>query len=257
MKKTIIIVILVTIVLFVFLTIKMCVRTKNDIYKILDEDVYSIELENEVKIEKDSIDTLIEIRVNQKFNSTIFANLKFGDSPQKVEQAMRNTKYRKIQVPYEELVSVVEILDWDAEYYDNQLAVLTLYSEDEYLYNALGIVYATKYGKTKGNKWHFSNCSIEIVYGGRSIYDPSGDAGYNRTGGPILYYCSYRGQRDGNCITQDGTFLKIIYKNHELLKQKELQEYITDSLNRIKQINEIKQEKELSKKISTEIATGI
>ena len=39
MKKTIIIVILVTIVLFVFLTIKMCVRTKNDIYKILDDIV--------------------------------------------------------------------------------------------------------------------------------------------------------------------------------------------------------------------------
>lgn len=205
---------------------------------------------------KDGIDLLIEERACQSFNSTIFAHLNFGDNRQKVEETMKSDKYMTIQVPVGEKVSSVRIRSYDAEYYNDKLALLTLYAEENELYNSLGVIYTTKYGKTKNNKWNFADCSIEITTKARREHDTSLEAGYGRLSGPILYYNSFRGERCQS-ITKDGSFLVITYKNHYLIKQIERQKYITDSINKVESLRKIEQEKELAKKLSTEIATGI
>lgn len=205
--------------------------------------------------QKDSIDILIEQRKFQTLNSTIFADLDFGDSPEIVERRLKDDKYRKIKVPKGEKVATVYVASHDAKYYDNQLASLVLYADENELADALETLYSTKYGKTKNKEWHFQDCSIEINYGTRPIYDPMGDAGY-RSSGPTLYHSSYRGERTSS-ITQDGSFLRIEYKNHRLIGLMNRDRQIKDSLENVRKIKEAAEEKIIANKLATEIATGI
>lgn len=169
-----------------------------------EEDGYM----GDLVLKKDSIDILIEQRRTQELNTSIFAGLYFGDYVDDVEWVLEDDECRKILVPNGDNVGVVNIATYDAEYYEEGLASLVLYAEEDELIDGLETVYSTKYGKTRDRKWHFANCSIEINYGGRKEYDPSMEAGYGRSSGPRLYYDSFRGYR-GSRTTKDGTFLKI------------------------------------------------
>ena len=136
------------------------------------------------------------------------------------------------------------------------MASLTLYAEEEQYSDGLVTLYSTKYGKTKNGRWDFANCSIEIRYGGRDVYDPSYEAGYGRRSGAIMYYDSFRGQRT-DFLTKDGTFLKIVYSNNHLLRLKEREKEIADSLEKVRELEAIEAEKELARRLATETATGI
>lgn len=216
-----------------------------------DENVYM----NDLVPKKDSIDLLIEHRKTEEFNSSIFGGLYFGDSPEEVSWVFEDDDHQKILVPNEDKVAAVNIATYDAEYYKGQLASLILYSEQDELYNNLGTLYKTKYGETKNNDWHFANCSIEINYGFRLEYNPAKDAGYNSSG-PTLYHQSFRLQRSSS-ITKDGSFLKIEYKHHHLLKLIERERQIKDSLDNVQRLKEIEEEKELARKLATQPAVGI
>lgn len=205
---------------------------------------------------KDSVDILIEQRKTQEFNSSIFAGLYFGDYVDDVEWVLGDDDCREILVPNGDNVAVVNIATYDAEYYEGGLASLVLYAEEDELIDGLETVYSTKYGKTKDRKWLFANCSVEIKYGGRKEYDPSKEAGYGRSSGPMLYHDSFRGYRVPQ-ITKDGTFLKIEYKNYELMRLMEREQQIADSLENVRGLEAAKAQKDLAMRLATEIATGI
>ena len=229
---------------------KVAYGAYNDIFD--DKDKYLVD----VTPKKDSIDILIEKRKAENFKSSIFAGLHFGDTPETVEQALKNENKKRVRVPINDKVETVYIASYDVEYYKNQLASLTLYAEEEQFIFGLETLYATKYGKTKERKWDFQNCSIAIYSCGRMIHDPMKEAGYASGGGSTLYYASYRGGKS-HYITQDCCFLKIEYKDHHRLKLIERQKQITDSLQYVKKMRADEAERELAKKLATETATSI
>ena len=206
--------------------------------------------------EKDSIDYIIDDRKTEKFEGTIFAGLKFGDNKQTVDYKLRNNKNNlEIFVPDGNYVENVYISRYDALYYKNKLASLILYSEQYKLYDALCILYATKYGETKSGKWTFSNCEIKIEINHRKLRDPIGDAGY-RSNPSGFYYDSYNGEKT-DFLTKNSSFLKISYQNFNLMEQIERDKFIQDSLKEVERINKIKKEKELAKKLAMQPATNI
>jgi hypothetical protein len=204
---------------------------------------------------KDSIDILIEQRATRDLKTTIFAGINFGDSPAIVEARLNNKQYKKIQVPDGDKVSTVIVDDYDTKYYQGHLAMLILYAEEDELYDALEVLYTTKYGKTKNGKWCFSNCEIDIEYGRRLPYSPSWDKGYNASNYGN-YYHSYRGNRSSS-LTKDASFLKIIYKDFKLLYLLQRQEIEADSLERVRLLEAKEEEKKKARKLATEVATGI
>lgn len=207
--------------------------------------------------EKDSIDSLIELRAKQKFNHTIFAGLKFGDNPKMVKNALQNERNKKIRVPNGDKVSIIYIDSYDAEYYKSQLASLTLYAEEDELINPLSLLYSTKYGETKHYEWTFDNCVITIGCGWRTEYNIDRALGYKSASArTALYYESYRGERT-SAITKDPGFLKITYKNLHLVKRIKRDKIIKDSLEQVKVQERMQAEKELAEKHRTEPATNI
>ena len=203
---------------------------------------------------KDRIDTLIDERAVQKFKGSIFAGLRFGDSRQKVKTVLKNKRNLDIQVPIEDEVRVVHVSTYDAVYYNDKLASLTLYAEEDELYYPLIALYTTKYSETKNSEWQFANCKIDIRHGWRINYNPSRDAGYGGTS--IMYHNSFRGERTES-LTNDPAFLKINYENKELLEMKKIQEKKKDSLEHVRYLQEKEMEKELARKLLSEPATNI
>ena len=206
--------------------------------------------------EKDSIDSLIELRAKQKFNHTIFAGLRFGDNPQKVKTVLQNIANRKIKVPNGDKVSTIYVKDYDAEYYRGQLASLRLYADESDLDSPLRELFSTKYGKTKGVEWIYEDCDICVCWGWRKEYNPSRDAGYASGAGTHMYYKSYHGERT-EYLTKDPCFLKIVYNNLRLTKLIERDKFVKDSLNQVETLKKIQAEKELAEKLRTVPATNI
>ena len=216
----------------------------------------------EAPVVKDSIDILIEQRAKEVFNSTIFSGLRFGDSRRKVEKVLKNKLISRsvygteipIQVPYDDKVKEVIVRDYDAKYYNEQLASLVLYANEASLMEALSGQYTNKYGQTKGYDWCFSNCEIKIEKVERVEDRPDFISNY-LTYTP-MYFDSYRG---GNTtrLTKQPYFLRITYKNYDLLHSIERQAEINDSLAFVKRMKEEQIEKERARKLATEVPTNI
>ena len=218
------------------------------------EDIPDIE---EPPVIKDSIDILIEERAGQEFNSTIFAGLRFGSKKQLVEKTLNNKKYSTeipIQVPIGDKVREVIIRDYDATYYNEQLASLVLYANEADLIEALCSQYSKKYGKTKNNNWRYSNCEIIVERRERKENRPGFIANY-LTYVP-QYYTSYRGEVTTR-LTTEPYFLIISYRNISLLQLLERQQYVKDSLERARLLIETQKEKELARKLEMEVPTNI
>lgn len=205
---------------------------------------------------KDSIDVIMEQRAEQEYNSTIFGNLRFGSSKQAVENAWKNTSYRSVKVPYEDRVAKVVFQEYDALYYDGKLASLVLYANEGELYDALGVVYSTKYGETKNRNWRYSNCEISIKQRIRREYNPHKDAGYGNLDSHRMYYTSYRGEQT-YYLTKEPYFIEVSYQNFDLLKLIARQQFVEDSLVKEEIRKEAQKEKEMAKKLATEEAIGI
>ena len=210
----------------------------------------------EVKVVKDSIDILIEQRAEQEFNSTIFGGLRFGSSKQAVENVWRNAKNRTVRVPYEDRVASVTFQEYDALYYHGKLAMLVLYANEGELYDALGIVYSTKYGKTKYRDWRYSNCEITVKQKMRREHDPHKDAGYGHLDSHRMYYQSYKGQKTYH-LTKEPYFIEVSYINYDYLNLIEREQFVKDSIDRVQIRKEAQREAEMARKLATELATGI
>ena len=205
--------------------------------------------------QKDSIDVLIELRAQEDFTSTIFAGLRFGSSSYAVENTMRDDSNRTILVPYGDEVKTVSISrKYKAEYYNGGLASLTLYT-DNMLREGLNVLFSAKYGVTKNHRWEYANCIIEIQSKGRREWNPDRDKGY-RSAPTGMYYDSYDGTRTSS-LTRNSSFLVISYKNTYLLDMIEKQKIEQDSLRKVQEMKEIEAERELAKKLATEIPTNI
>lgn len=176
---------------------------------------YRQQLENINK--KDSIDNIIEQRSQTEFNGTIFAEIKLGEYKNIVEQKLRNKKNEGIRLYDGDSADVVYINDYDVVYHNDKLACLILYSEQDELSEEIYSYYLLKYGKTKSGNWKFSNYEIDISAPTRKRYDPQAEAGY-KSSPPYLYFDSFRGEKT-NRITQDMSFIRIMYKNLNLLKE--------------------------------------
>ena len=120
-------------------------------------------------------------------------------------------------MPTEKRADVVYINDYDVVYHNDKLACLILYSEQDELYEEIYSYYLLKYGKTKSGNWKFSNYEIDISAPIRKRYDPQAEAGY-KSSPPYLYFDSFRGEKT-NRITQDMSFIRIMYKDYNLLKE--------------------------------------
>ena len=201
---------------------------------------------------KDSINIMIEERAEQEFNSTIFAGLRFGNSQQTVEKALKNKASLSIQVPVGDKVKSVTIRDYDASYYNGQLASLVLYANEDDLLDALGSQYSKKYGKTKHYEWVFSNCVISI----RPRMRKEVRSDYSYSGSTKMYYDTYRNTTT-HFLTKDPFFLEISYKSTTLLGLIERQQYLKDSIERARQLLETQKEKELARKLENEVPTNI
>ena len=219
-----------------------------------DEAIPDIE---EPPVIKDSIDILIEERAEQEFNSTIFAGLRFGSKKQLVEKTLNNKKHSTeipILVPIGDNVKKVIIRDYDAIFYNDQLASLVLYANEADLIEALYSQYSKKYGETKNNEWRYSNCEIIVERRVRKEHRPDFIANY-LTYVP-QYYTSYRGEVTTH-LTKEPFFLIISYRNFTLLRLLERQQYVKDSLDRARLLLEAQKEKELARKLENEVPTNI
>ena len=210
----------------------------------------------DVKVVKDSIDILIEQRAEQEFNSTIFGGLRFGSSKQAVENVWHNTKNRAVKVPYEDRVATVTFQEYDALYYNGKLASLVLYANEGEMYEALGVVFSTKYGETKHWDWTYSNCEIAVKQKMRRVYDPHYEAGYGHLDSHRMYYTSYRGERT-YYLTKEPYFIEVSYKDFELLNLIERHQFVKDSIEQERIRYEVRKEAERARKLATEVATGI
>ncbi len=210
---------------------------------------------------KDSIDILMEGRAEQKFNSTIFSGLRFGDNRRKVEKVLMNKgRYKTeipIQVPVGDNVEDVIIRDYDAVYDNDELVSLVLYANEAKLLDALGVLYTTKYGKTKNYLWHFSNCEIGIEMRTRPQHY------YQKTNvitDPDFYYDTYR-KNSSHYLTKEPNFIAITYISLERQQIMERRIYVRDSIERqrLQRETEIKkqQEKEQAERLRTEPANNI
>ena len=215
----------------------------------------------EVEVVKDSIDILIEQRAEQEFNSTIFGGLRFGSGKQTVEKVLKNEKRKgysltaiPIQVPVNDRVMEVVIRGYDAEYYNGQLASLELYSNETGLYNELASMFASKYGETKNNNWKYSNCEIAVELGHRVLYSSAADSWLASS--QNMYYASFGGSSTKS-LTTDPYYLVLSYKDYRLLGLIERQKKIKDSLEYVKRLQEEQKEKELARKLRTEVPTNI
>lgn len=219
-------------------------------------DVFCASVDNtliEPTVVKDSIDILMEQRLEEEYNSTIFAGLRFGSNRQSVERAMKNKSSREILVPVGDCVNTVTIGSYKAVYFNDGLASLELYSNDTRLKKYLDTLYTAKYGETKNSIWSFSNCVISIEKRDRKVYStPSGWLASEKT----WYYDSF-GHSDTKRITEDPYYLTISYNNHLLLKALERQKHIKDSLEVERQNREAQKEKELAEKLKREIPKNI
>lgn len=228
--------------------------------KNLNADAKTIGTTEEPPIVKDSIDILIDQRAEQEFNAAIFAGLHFGSNRKTVEKVLRNkgsySTELPIQVPNGEKVEEVIVRDYDAVYDGEKLVSLVLYADEARLLDALDVLYSTKYGKTKNHNWTFANCEIRIETKPRVLYNTQ----KTNINNPDLFYKSYRG-KDTKYLTKERDFLAITYFSKALQREMERKIYVRDSIERkrLEKEAEIKrqQEKELAKKLSTEVATGI
>ena len=194
--------------------------------------------------QKDSIDYIIEERLNTKFNNTIFAGISFGDNPTTVKQKLR--EYKRIYgdtifIPTDSLPEKLVIGRIRQEYYNQKLYKLEICYNTNNIDRALTTLYASKYGKTKTRCWEFSNIKISIYSGNNEI--ARHNRGYKND--PILYY-DYIG---GN-ITLDGGYGIIGYENKIIKEQKKIEEdkkrRKQDSIKKAKELAKEKHEKELA-----------
>lgn len=238
-------------IISVFILLLGCTRRSVTDY-FVEMEIPSDTMSPNLIIEKDSIDILEEQRLNQEFNSTIFAGLRFGDSPSTVQTKMRNAEW-SIKVPNGDKIGIVHIRKYEAEYYRSQLASLTLYAEEDELISALYTLFRTKYGE---GEWRYKDCIINITPGWRKEYNLLREAGYASGAGTPMYYDSFTGEQT-KCLTKDSTFLIIIYKNLRLTDLIKQDKIIADSLEQLKKLQEIQAEKELAAKLRNEVATNI
>lgn len=205
----------------------------------------------------DSIDIIVAQRAEQELNSTIFAGLRFGDNPNRVKSVLKNSQNRTIYIPIGDRVDSVIIRDYDATYYKEQLDWIRLYANEAELLEPLAILFSQKYGETKKNQWHYSDCIIEI----NRIERNSVKDYLNRH---IGYIDSYRGGNEGN-LTEDGFFIEISYKSLSLIEQQnnEVNQALIDSIKedsrkRNEEIQKRRErEAELARKLRTEVPTNI
>ncbi len=226
-------------------------KPKAEVTKIVEETTVI----EDAPIVKDSIDMVVDKRAEQDFNSTIFAGLRFGSNRQAVEKALKNQDNKTIHVFDGDDVKKVIIRDYDAIYYNGKLASLTLYSDEARLLKPLGLLYSTKYGETKNNKWVFSNCEIIIEQGTRSLYSSAKDSGL--ASAQDMYYDSYRFNSGTKRLTANPFFLRIEYKSLPLLRSLDYQKALKDSLERERIRKEAEREKEKERKLATEEASNI
>ena len=205
----------------------------------------------ESPVVKDSIDVLIEQRAEQEFNSTIFAGLRFGSSKQAVDRALKDNSKKVIHLIEGDDVRQVIVRDYDADYYNGELASLTLYADETHMLNALNNLYASKYGETKKSIWEFKDAEISLDIGYRSVYKAAD--GWNPT---TLYYDSYGGSNT-TAITRSSSFLKITYRNNTLLNAISRQIIVKDSLENERRIKEEQKQKEIERKLAEEAANNI
>lgn len=202
---------------------------------------------------KDRVDSLIEGRSSEMYNSTIFAGLRFGDSKIRVTQVLKEQLPVTIQIPNGDNVETVIVDDYDATFFNERLAVLVLYAKQSSLHGILSKWFSTKYGDTKKDTWNFSNCTISVEIKSRVPH-------LNYDGTVTMYYNSYRND-ERYYLTKDCCFLKITYQDHGLLHLLERQKVEKDSLENAKRIQEVQAkkqaERDLAKKLSEEGATNI
>ena len=165
----------------------------------------------EVVSRKDDVDIIIENRAKQKFDNSIFAGLRFGDSPEQVRRALNNVSHIPLSNLNKDSVNAICIRDYQAKYLNEGLVELTLFAEEDECYKDIGKYYSTIYGVTKGNVWRYSNCKIVVTLGMRKEYNPIKDAGYNSGAHKTLYHASF-GDDTSKFLTEDEFFVKIIYK---------------------------------------------
>ena len=113
------------------------------------------------KREKDSIDYIIEKRANTPFNNTIFANIKFGESSQIVEQKLKIYKQRFGNIIYADS-SRYKIYNINLYYYKDKLQTLVI-NFDGLLEDSKDLwkLYESKYGKTRFCDWEFQDVIID------------------------------------------------------------------------------------------------
>lgn len=246
-------------VIFLAAEVFICCVGRNSSHKNTTDGETAVTIE-EPTIVKDSIDILIDQRAEQEFNSTIFSGLHFGSNRKSVERVLRNkgtySTEIPIQVPNGDKVEEVIVRDYDAVYDGEKLVSLVLYANEARLLEALDVLYSTKYGKTKNHTWSFANCEISIETRSRVLYNTH----KSNINNPDLFYNSYHG-KNTESITKERDFLVITYLSKTLQREMERKIFVRDSIERkrLEKEAELKteQEKELAKKLSTEVATGI
>lgn len=176
-----------------------------------ESDVDEYQLEEIAPIIKDRIDSLVEQRRESEFNSTIFANLRFGSSRREVDNALKNKANSTIRVREGDFDGTLNIRSYDVDYNNNKLTSLVLYADDVDLMRPLGALFSAMYGETKNLEWRYSNCEITIRIETRSRYYSSVDGWMANQ--PALYYDSYRGIPT-NRLTTSPSYLTITFKSY-------------------------------------------
>ena len=202
------------------------------------------------KREKSSIDYVIEERAKKPFNNTIFAGIRFGDSPQIVEQKLKEYKQTYGNVIYADSSSY-NIYDIRVYYYKEKLQTLKINFGSIWTdFDDLWELFEKKYGKTHFNDWEFQDVIIDYSEqtDAKQLWDTKG---YNDT----KYYIY---NNDYKTITDTPSYYSIITyssktiaaeekedKEKEKLKAKE-EQLRKDSIRKANDFAKKKQAKEIS-----------
>lgn len=246
--------------LLLFLCAVISFSCNNEERKILKQqrNTHEIPAEEMLPVIKDSIDVQIEHRCRQELNATVFAGLRFGDNPNRVKSVLQNPQNRTIYIPIGDRVDSVIIRDYDATYYKEQLDWLRLYANEDRLVDSLETLFSKKYGLTKHREWRFSDCIIQINRINRVI--ALKDYAHDEHNKQHTYYDSYRNEKTEK-YTKEPVFIEISYKSLSLIEQQnnDVNEALLKEHH--KQEEELQkkreQEKELARKLRTEVPTNI
>ncbi|HNX22097.1 MAG TPA: hypothetical protein PKG88_07005 [Bacteroidales bacterium] len=220
---------------------------KEDSKKIHENQNDSIILHNEEKELVDSITNIINKRRFERYTGKIFGGIKFGINRSTYNQALKeyfkNFENRIYITKKNNEVEYISISSFTPTFYKNRLYKLDILIENSNAYTKLESLFKTKYGLTLNSLWEFKNIVIELDLVSNQEHNGMKEAGYSSSNNTKILYYETDARGPGAPLTQEYAFTHIIYTDTEIEHLVNQEQIRKDSLEQIREIKLIEQNK--------------